>query len=355
MKVLVTGAAGYIGAHVTVALLDAGHEVVMVDMVNRSDVVDAVRKITRKAVAMWKADSTDPTWLSHVFDCTKPDAVIHLAGFKSVAESVRDPLRYYRNNLDSLLTLCEVMKTHGVKKLVYSSSATVYGTFPDAMNHAFQEHEESPHTITNPYGMTKMMGETILRDLAASDPSWEISILRYFNPVGAHTSGLIGENPLDTPNNLAPYVARVAAGLLQVVKVFGGDYPTVDGTGVRDYIHVVDLAEGHLAALDHLVPGAEIYNLGTNVPADTCLNDITVGTGKGASVLEVIKAFRVASGHTIPYTVVDRRPGDVASCVANVDKANKVLGWTAKRSLHDMANDAWNYQYQLQLKSRAAD
>jgi UDP-glucose 4-epimerase len=270
----------------------------------------------------------DKQALEKVFADNAFDAVIHFAGLKAVGESVAKPLEYYRNNLDSTLTLCEVMQAHGVKNLIFSSSATVYGT-PEEL--PLKETSRVGVGITNPYGQTKFMIEQILRDVVIADPEWKITLLRYFNPVGAHESGLIGEDPSDIPNNLLPYIAQTAVGIREKVSVFGDDYDTVDGTGVRDYIHVVDLAKGHIAALDHAKPGVEAYNL---------------ATGTGTSVLQLITAFSKAAGKEIPYQVVERRPGDVAACYASPAKAEQDLGWKAEKSIEQACEDSWRWQSQ---------
>ena len=301
MKVLVTGGAGYIGSHTCVELLNAGHEVVIVDnFVNsKPESLDAIRAITGKDFAFHEVDIRDRAALDGVFAAHAIDAVIHFAGLKAVGESVQKPLEYYDNNLYGFIVLAEVMRAHGVKKFVFSSSATVYGM-------------------------------KMLRDIAVADPEWSICLLRYFNPIGAHESGLIGEDPNGIPNNLLPYVAQVAAGKLKQLTVFGDDYDTPDGTGVRDYIHVVDLALGHLAALEYVKDhtGAEAVNL---------------GTGKGTSVLEIVHAFEKACGHEIPYRIAARRPGDIAECYAETKKAAELLGWKATRNIEDMCRDGWRF------------
>ena len=327
MKVLVTGGAGFSGSHTCVELLNAGHEIVVVDnFVNsKPEALDSIRRITGRDFAFHEVDIRDRAALDAVFAAHSIDAVIHFAGLKAVGESVRIPLEYYDNNLYGFIVLAEVMRAHGVKQFVFSSSATVYG-----MNNPVPFREEYPTSATNPYGYTKVMIEQMLRDLAVADPEWRIVMLRYFNPIGAHSSGLIGEDPNGIPNNLLPYVAQVAAGKLERVNVFGNDYDTPDGTGVRDYIHVVDLALGHLAALNYAKdhPGAVAVNL---------------GTGKGTSVLEIIHAFEKACGHTIPYHIAPRRPGDIASCYADTSKAAALLGWHAERDIDDMCRDGWNF------------
>jgi len=330
MNVLVIGGAGYIGSHTLIELLHDGHEVVVVDDLSNSseESLRRVEKITGQTVPFHRQDVCDQAALGELFVKYQFDAVIHFAGLKAVGESVAKPLEYYRNNIDSTLALCAVMQAHGVKKLIFSSSATVYGT-PEEL--PLKETSRVGVGITNPYGQTKFMIEQILRDLAVADPSWQITLLRYFNPIGAHESGLIGEDPNGLPNNLLPFVSQVAVGKLDHVNVFGDDYDTPDGTGVRDYIHVVDLARGHVAALDHLEDGVATYNL---------------GTGQGVSVLEVIKAFEQAAGKTIPYEVVERRPGDIASCYADASLAGRELGWRTQKTLDDACADAWRWQSQ---------
>ena len=327
MKVLVTGGAGYIGSHTCVELLNAGHDIVIVDnFVNsKPDALDCIRKITGKDFVFVEADLRDREAMNRIFDENAIDAVIHFAGLKAVGESVAKPLEYYDNNLNGFIVLAEVMRDHGVKRIVFSSSATVYG-----MNNPVPFREEYPTSATNPYGYTKVMIEQMLRDMAISDSEWKICMLRYFNPIGAHESGLIGEDPNGIPNNLLPYVAQVAAGIRPQLTVFGNDYDTPDGTGVRDYIHVVDLALGHLAALDYVKDhaGAEAVNL---------------GTGNGTSVLEIVAAFEQASGRSVPYRIAERRPGDIASCYASTEKAARVLGWKATRNIEDMCRDGWNF------------
>jgi UDP-glucose 4-epimerase len=330
MNVLITGGAGYIGSHTLIELLAKGHNVTVVDNLSNSseESIKRVEKITGKSVELQVFDVCDKERLNELFGGSDFDAVIHFAGLKAVGESVSKPLEYYRNNIDSTLSLCEVMQTHGVKKLIFSSSATVYGT-PEKL--PLKETSRVGVGITNPYGQTKFMIEQILKDLVVADPSWQISLLRYFNPSGAHESGLIGEDPDGLPNNLLPYVAQVAVGKLDKLKVFGDDYDTPDGTGVRDYIHVVDLAKGHVAALDHLSDGVSIYNL---------------GTGQGVSVLEIIKAFETAAGKAVTYEVVGRRPGDIAACYADCSKAEDELGWKAEKSLQEACADSWRWQSQ---------
>ncbi|QAT39931.1 UDP-glucose 4-epimerase GalE [Clostridium sp. JN-9] len=328
MSILITGGAGYIGSHTAVELLEKGYEIVVVDnLINSSEEsLNRVKKITGRDFKFYKSDLLDKESLRKMFKENNIDSVIHFAALKAVGESVSIPLRYYNNNLMSTLNLCEVMNEFNVKKLVFSSSATVYGN-PETVPIS----EDFPLSATNPYGRTKLMIEDILRDLYISDNSWNIALLRYFNPIGAHKSGLIGEDPKGIPNNLVPYIAQVACGKLHCLNVLGSDYPTKDGTGVRDYIHVVDLAEGHIKALEKLNsnPGIQAYNL---------------GTGNGYSVLEVVQAYSKACGREIPCKIVERRPGDVASCYADTQKAKKDLGFTAKRTIDDMCKDSWNWQ-----------
>lgn len=327
MEILVTGGAGYIATHTEVALIEAGYNVVAVDnFVNSNiDAVNKVEKITGQKVVFYEGDVCDKGFMRKVFAENKIEAVIHFAGLKAVGESVEMPLEYYHNNLFSTITLLEVMREYGVKKFVFSSSATVYGV-PNKVPLT----EDSALSATNPYGATKLMIETILRDLYTSDKDWHIVLLRYFNPVGAHKSGLIGEDPKGIPNNLMPYIAKVAAGELESLVVHGNDYPTPDGTGVRDYIHITDLAEGHLAALEQIDRfGAEAINL---------------GTGKGYSVLEMVKAFEKASGRKVPYRFGPRRAGDIPTCYASPQKAKNLLGWKAKRGLDEMCKDLWHFQ-----------
>lgn len=328
MRILVTGGAGYIGSHTCLALLDAGHEVTALDNLSNSkeESLHRVQRMAGRSLTFRRADLLDQIALEAVFETDRIEAVVHFAGLKAVGESVAMPLRYYHNNVTGTLNLCEAMKAAGVRDLVFSSSATVYGdprTVPIK--------EDFPLSATNPYGRSKLMIEEILRDLQRSDETWNIALLRYFNPVGAHPSGRIGEDPNGIPNNLMPYVAQVAVGKLPELQVFGGDYPTPDGTGVRDYIHVVDLAIGHLKALERLVarPGVVTYNL---------------GTGQGYSVLEVVAAFEKASGRKIPYKIVNRRPGDVAASYADPTRAQVELGWRAERDLLEMCADTWRWQ-----------
>ena len=328
MKVLVTGGAGFIGSHTVVELLNAGYEVVVIDNLDNAseESLKRVEKITGKKVAFYKNDVRDRAVLQKIFKQHNIDWVIHFAGLKAVGESVKKPVEYYDNNLISTLTLLEAMKEFGVKKFVFSSSATVYGD-PEVL--PLTEDCKTGGT-TNPYGTSKYMQELILKDVWTSDHEWNIALLRYFNPVGAHESGLIGEDPKGIPNNLMPYVAQVASGKLQQIGVFGNDYPTPDGTGVRDYIHVVDLAKGHVAAIQNLKEaGVHIYNL---------------GTGNGYSVLDMIHAFSKACGKELPYEIKPRRAGDIAACYASSAKAEKELGWKAEYDLEKMCVDQWNWQ-----------
>lgn len=328
MKILVTGGMGYIGSHTVVELLNAGHETVVVDNLcnAQASVKDRIEKITGKSIVFEQADIRDRAALETIFGKHKIDAVIHFAGLKAVGESVAKPLTYYDNNVSGSVALFESMQKAGVKTLVFSSSATVYGD-PASVPIL----EDFPLSATNPYGRSKLMIEDILRDLYKAEPDWRIALLRYFNPVGAHESGLIGEEPSGIPNNLVPYIAQVATGQREKLSVYGGDYPTPDGTGMRDYIHVVDLAIGHVKTLDKLATGSGLvaYNL---------------GTGRGNSVLEMVRAFEQASGRPIPYQIVDRRPGDIAKCYADPSRARDELGWTAKRDVAQMCADVWRYQ-----------
>lgn len=329
MRILVTGGAGYIGSHTCVELLNAGYEVVILDNLYNSSkkAVDRIQEITGKSVSFYEDDMLDADALEQLFTKEKIDCVIHFAGLKAVGESVAKPLEYYKNNIQGTLTLVEVMRKHGCKNIIFSSSATVYG------DPAFVPiTEECPKgTPTNPYGWTKSMLEQILTDLHTADEEWNVILLRYFNPIGAHKSGKIGEDPKGIPNNLLPYVAQVAIGKLECVGVFGNDYDTPDGTGVRDYIHVVDLANGHVKAIDKIKenPGVKVYNL---------------GTGNGYSVLDVIKAFSKACGHDVPYQIKPRRPGDIATCYADASLARKELGWEAQYGIEEMCADSWKWQ-----------
>jgi UDP-glucose 4-epimerase len=328
MVILVTGGAGYIGSHTCVELLNKDYNIVVADNLSNSSFksLERVHDITGKDIKFYQVNLLDRDGLETVFTENCIEAVIHFAGLKAVGESVEMPLHYYHNNVSGTLTLCEVMRKYGVKNIVFSSSATVYG-IPES----FPITENSPLGSINPYGRTKLMIEEILRDLYVSDNGWSISLLRYFNPFGAHPSSLIGEDPNGIPNNLMPYVTQVAVGKLKELRIFGNDYPTPDGTGVRDYIHVMDLAEGHLKALDKVMAetGVEAYNL---------------GTGTGYSVLEMIASFEKVSGRKIPYNVVERRPGDIATCYADPTKAKEGLGWVAKKGLEEMCADSWRWQ-----------
>ena len=328
MRVLVTGGAGYIGSHTVVELINAGHQLVVLDnLSNSSDIVfDRIRTITGEPVVFVEGDIRDAEGLEKLFQDFDIDAVIHFAGLKAVGESVSQPLQYYQNNVAGTLQLLQAMARAGCKKLVFSSSATVYG---DPASVPIKEN--FPLFATNPYGQSKLMAESVLQDLAASDPEWQLMLLRYFNPVGAHPSGLIGEDPRGAPNNLMPFVAQVAVGRRDKLRIFGNDYPTEDGTGVRDYIHVVDLARGHLAAMDRLNPGCDACNL---------------GTGSGYSVLQVVKAFESASGRPVPHEIVERRPGDIASCYADTSYSKALLDWQATMGLDDMVADHWRWQVQ---------
>lgn len=326
MHVLITGGLGFIGSHTVVALIQRGYNVTIVDNLSNSSikVLQALSSITKKHITFYNIDVSNENEMRLVFEKNTFDAVIHFAGFKAVGESVATPLKYYFNNIVTTLCLAKLCELYNVKKIVFSSSATVYG------ENTVPFYETTPLLpSTNPYGESKVMCERILIDLSKSNNSFEISILRYFNPIGAHESGLIGDLTNGPPNNLMPYITQVAVGKLINLKIFGNDYNTIDGTGVRDYIHVVDLAEGHVSALQHLKKGAHIYNL---------------GTGVGTSVLELIYAFEKATGLKIPYETVDRRPGDIACAYANVDKAYKQLGWKARRTIEEMCKDAWNFE-----------
>jgi len=328
--ILVTGGAGFIGSHTCVELLDAGYEIVVLDNLKNSHetAINRIKEITGKDFSFYPVDLLNREAVEAVFTENTIDAVIHFAGLKAVGESVSQPLRYYHNNITGTLILCEVMQKFGVKKMVFSSSATVYG-----MSNQVPFTEDMPLSATNPYGWTKVMIEQILRDVYAADNEWAISMLRYFNPVGAHPSGKIGEDPNGIPNNLMPFITQVAVGKLKELRVFGNDYPTKDGTGVRDYIHVVDLAKGHIKALEKILKGQGVsaYNL---------------GTGTGYSVLDMVNAFEKATGQAVPYKIVDRRPGDIAASFADPSKAEKELNWKAEKTLEDMCRDAWRWQSQ---------
>ncbi|WP_431050664.1 UDP-glucose 4-epimerase GalE [Roseateles sp. L2-2] len=326
--ILLTGATGYIGSHTWLALLAAGYRVVGVDNFSNSSpkVLERLAELSGQTPLFEKLDVCDGAALDAVFQEYRPAAVVHFAAFKAVGESTAKPLSYYRNNLDGLLTVCETMRRHDCKRIVFSSSATVYGQ-PESL----PLREDAALMAVNPYGATKLIGEGILRDLGASDPQWQTACLRYFNPVGAHESGRIGEDPRGIPNNLMPYVTQVAVGRRAKLSIFGDDYDTPDGTGVRDYIHVVDLAEGHVAALDFLLRGDESIW-------------VNLGTGRGYSVLELVNAFAAASGRAIPHEIVARRPGDVAACYADPALAREKLGWTARHDLARMCEDSWRWQ-----------
>lgn len=326
--ILVTGGAGYIGSHTCVELLGGGYDVVVVDNFVNShrESLARIERITGQLVKFHEADVRDDVALARIFDAHPITGVIHFAALKAVGESVAKPIEYYRNNMGGLLAVLDAMKKHDVKEFVFSSSATVYGV-PERS----PIDESFPLSATNPYGQSKLIAEQILRDVHISDPSWKIAVLRYFNPVGAHDSGLIGEDPAGIPNNLMPYVAQVAVGKLEKLRVFGGDYPTSDGTGVRDYIHVVDLARGHLKALDALAARGEGFT-------------VNLGTGRGYSVLEVVKSFEQACGRPVPYEIAARRPGDVAECYANPSSAEKMIGWKAEFGIERMCEDHWRWQ-----------
>ena len=331
MAILVTGGTGFIGSHTVVELIQAGKEVVIVDNFSNSkpEVLNRIEKITGTRPTFYEADLLDKPAIDQIFDEQKIDAVIHFAGLKAVGESVHKPLEYYHNNITGTLMLCQSMREHGCKRIVFSSSATVYG-----MNNPVPFKEGMPTSATNPYGYTKVMIEQILSDLHTADPEWSVVLLRYFNPIGAHESGLIGEDPNGIPNNLLPYVSQVAIGKLPQLQVYGDDYDTPDGTGVRDYIHVVDLALGHLKAIDYSM-------------AHTGVEAINLGTGRGYSVLEMVHAFEAANhvhcGHEIPYKIVGRRAGDIATCYADASKAKELLGWEATRGIEEMCRSSWNF------------
>ena len=329
MSILVTGGAGYIGSHTVVELLNEDYDVVVVDNFSNSnpESIRRIQEITGKAFTFYQADVQDKLAMENVFLREKIDAVIHFAGYKAVGESVEKPIKYYRNNLESTLMLLEIMRTHNCQKLIFSSSATVYGD-PASV----PIDETFPLSATNPYGRSKLIQEEIFRDLPASEANWKIVLLRYFNPVGAHESGRIGEDPKGIPNNLMPFISQVAVGKRAKLSVFGDDYDTIDGTGVRDFIHVVDLAKGHVAAvkyLDKMPDGVEAINL---------------GTGQGYSVLQLVEAFKKASGKDVPYEITARRPGDIAACYAATGKAKELLGWEAELTIEDMCKDTWRWQ-----------
>ncbi|MDD4775138.1 MAG: UDP-glucose 4-epimerase GalE [Syntrophomonas sp.] len=327
MAILVTGGTGYIGSHTCVELLAAGYELVVCDNLSNSkvEVIDKIKRITGKELGFYRADILDREALEQIFAWHSIEAVVHFAGLKAVGESVQQPLLYYHNNVGGSLVLFQVMAAAGVKRLVFSSSATVYGDPAEV-----PIREDFPLSTTNPYGATKLTIENILRDVCQADPDWSVALLRYFNPIGAHPSGLLGDDPSGIPNNLLPYLLRVAAGQLDVLSVYGNDYPTRDGTGVRDYIHVVDLSHGHIQALGKIMgqTGIDAYNL---------------GTGTGYSVLEVINAFEQASGQKVNWKFTARRPGDIAECYADAGKARRELGWQARKSLAEMCLDAWRF------------
>ena len=331
MKILVTGGAGYIGSHTCVELLNAGYDVVVMDnLYNASEkAIERVEQITGKKVTFYKTDMLDREGVKKIFDNEKIDAVIHFAGLKAVGESVHKPIEYYHNNMTGTLILCDEMRNHGVKNIIFSSSATVYGNPAQ-----IPITEECPKgTPTNPYGWTKSMLEQVLTDIHTADPEWNVILLRYFNPIGAHKSGLIGEDPKGIPNNLMPYISQVAVGKLEKLGVFGDDYDTPDGTGVRDYIHVVDLAKGHVKAINYIFsnPGLDVINL---------------GTGVGYSVLDMVKAFSKVCGKEIPYEIKPRRAGDIATCYCDASKAKEELHWVAERGLDEMCEDSWRWQSQ---------
>ena len=327
-KILVTGGAGYIGSHTVVELVAAGYEAIIVDDLSNGSVqvLDRLKSITGREISFYQGSVADKGFMNRVFEENHIDAVIHFAAYKAVGESVQEPLKYYENNVGGTIALLEVMKENKVDHIIFSSSATVYG-----MNNISPLTEDLPTSATNPYGYTKLMMEQILTDLARAHSDWSVTNLRYFNPIGAHESGMIGEAPNGIPNNLMPYITQVAVGKLQELSVFGNDYDTHDGTGVRDYIHVVDLAKGHVLALKHNLEnkGVAVFNL---------------GTGIGYSVLDMVKVFENVNGVKIPYTVKDRRPGDVATCYADASKANDILGWKAEKTLQDMMRDSWRWQ-----------
>ena len=327
MAILVTGGAGFIGSHTCVELLENGYEVVIVDnfINSKPEALNRIKQITGKAFKFYEADLLDKAAVETIFIENKIDAVIHFAGLKAVGESVAQPIRYYHNNISGTLILCQVMQEAGVKKIVFSSSATVYGS-PKTV----PIREDFPLHTTNPYGSTKLMIENILQDIFVADNEWSIALLRYFNPIGAHKSGLIGEDPNGIPNNLMPYIAQVAAGKLEVLSVFGDDYDTKDGTGVRDYIHVVDLAQGHIKAVEKVLGGSGVdaYNL---------------GTGIGYSVLDMVHAFETANNVKVNYKIAPRRPGDIAVCFADPKKAKELLGWQAQFGIEDMCRDSWKF------------
>lgn len=329
MRVLVTGGAGYIGSHTCVELLNRGMDVAVIDNLSNSspEAVKRVEKITGKKISFYRGDVRDRAKLREIFESGRIDCVIHFAGLKAVGESVSMPLEYYSNNLDCTLVLCDEMRRHHVKRIIFSSSATVYS----ADNRMPLRETSNTGNCTNPYGWTKYICERILTDIAAADQKWSVVLLRYFNPIGAHESGMIGEDPSGIPNNLMPYISQTAIGRRKCLSVFGNDYDTPDGTGIRDYIHVVDLAKGHVAAIDYIMKhsGAEVFNL---------------GTGNGYSVLDMIKTFQKTNGVSVPYKIDPRRPGDLAVCYADPEKSNRILGWKAEKTLEDMCRDSWRWQ-----------
>ncbi|HWR23468.1 MAG TPA: UDP-glucose 4-epimerase GalE [Feifaniaceae bacterium] len=326
-KILVTGGAGYIGSHTAVALLQAGYDIAILDDFHNAkpEALERIRLLSGREFAFYEADIRDAPALHRMFSQERISAVVHFAGWKAVGESVKKPLEYYENNVCGTIALLQAMREANCKKMVFSSSATVYGA-----NNPVPYREDCPTSAINPYGSTKVMIERILEDLCASDAEWSVANLRYFNPIGAHESGVLGEEPNDTPNNLFPYILQVAAGRLKKLSVFGNDYDTPDGTGVRDYIHVMDLAEGHIAALRHVLRSSGVQA-------------VNLGTGSGTSVLELVRAFERASGREIPYEIAGRRPGDVASCYADTEKAERLYGWKAKRDIGRMCEDGWRY------------
>lgn len=327
MAVLITGGAGYIGSHTCVEVLTSGREVVVIDNFSNSspEALRRIKLLANKDFAFYEGDILDINFIRDVFSKEKIDSVIHFAALKAVGESVEKPIEYYMNNINGTLNLCSVMREFGCKKLVFSSSATVYGLSDDV---SFRE--DAPISATNPYGMTKVMIEQVLGDIYAADNEWSIALLRYFNPIGAHPSGLLGEDPAGIPNNLVPYIANVAVGKLDYLQVFGDDYDTKDGTGVRDYLHVVDLAKGHNKAIDF-------------IEKNNSIEAINLGTGIGYSVLDILKAYEKACGKSLPYKVVARRPGDIATCYADASKAKRLLGWEAQKNLDQMCADSWNF------------
>ncbi|MGX7415398.1 UDP-glucose 4-epimerase GalE [Aerococcus christensenii] len=329
MSILVTGGAGYIGSHTTVELIQAGYDVIIVDDLSNSKatVIDRIEKITGTRPRFYQVNILDEEKLDHIFQTETIEAIIHYAAFKAVGESVQNPIKYYSNNLGGLLSILKAMNKHKVQRIVYSSSATVYGT----ENPSPLSEKMSTGQVTNPYGYTKLMGERILKDTSKAHPNWSITILRYFNPIGAHESGLIGEDPQGIPNNLMPYITQVAIGKLEKLHIFGNDYDTPDGTGVRDYLHVVDLAKGHVAAIQY----AEDHE---------GLETINLGTGQGYSVLDLVQTFEKVNHLSLPYVIDPRRPGDVASCYADPSYAKELLGWQTEKTLDDMCRDSWHWQ-----------